>query len=157
MKKSTERSQKRIKKLKIDIYQPIVNHTLKQYGITALWDDRGELIDGAYCWWSDIEEKEVLIPKPTNAYKFMVCLHEIGHCVAGRRRLAHMEELVAEEWALRTAKRFGITQVSHYKKLAAKLLLRYIKNDISAGHINSRKINKRVKRFITKTGIKYEM
>lgn len=157
MKKSTESSQKRIRKLKIDIYLPIIKHILKVTGITARWSIKGELHDGQLCWWADIDNQEVVIPEPITTYKFMVCLHEIGHVIQGSRKLYHMQELVAEEWALNTAKRFGITMVTVYKKKAAQFLLRYVKDDINAGLVDRKKINKKVRRFITKNGQKYEV
>lgn len=157
MTKSTKSLLKKTRKLKIDIYMPIILRVLKEYQVEAEWSELGDIGDGYYYWWSDIEDRVVLIPRPTTAYKFMVCLHEIGHCVKGRRVLNHQQELIAEEWALRTARRFGITQVAHYKKHAAKLLLAYVKADISAGLVHHKKINKNVKRFITRTGIKYEV
>jgi hypothetical protein len=140
------------------IYKNIVNELLEKYDVSPNWSTNGESApnDPNMHWWSMPDEKEVLIPKPTDIYKFMVCLHEIGHCVKGLRKLFHVEEYVAECWAIATAKKYGI-ESTMYEKKAASDLIKAIKSDIAAGKIHLHKINPEIKSWIKKRGIKYEI
>lgn len=140
-------------------YRLLIESLLMQYGITATFSGDGDVddISSNYYWWSDPDELEVCIPPPDSLHRVMVCLHEIGHCVVGRRSITYNEEYRAEIWALKTAKKFGITKTASYEKHAAKLLMRYIKSDIHSGKLKPGKVNKQVIHWIKKRGIKYEV
>lgn len=142
---------------KIELYKPIIKELCAKYDIQPKWSDKGAYSPstGPY-WWADPEDRVILIPNPKTAYRFLICLHEIGHVLRGFRNTAYMEEFVAEEWAIKTASKFGVKSTK-YEKAAAHLLLAYIKSDIYRGKTSKKRISKKVKKFIQKRNIRYEV
>lgn len=142
---------------KIDIYKPIIKELCKKYDIRPRWNDSGAYDPkvGPY-WWADPEDRVILIPNPKTSYQFLICLHEIGHVLRGFRNTCYMEEFVAEEWAIREAAKHGVSSPK-YEKTAAHLLLAYIKHDIHRGRTSKKRISVKVKKFIKKRKVAYEV
>lgn len=137
-------------------YHNIVNDLLHKFDIDAKWSETGvPEPDGPYktYWWSEPDDREVCIPKPKNIYRFMVCLHEIGHVVKKLRKHQYWQEYVAEKWAIETAKLYGIKS-AYYEKRAAAMLVGYIKSDIATRAIRPDGIKPEVIKFIRKNKIR---
>jgi hypothetical protein len=80
-----------------------------------------------------IYKKTILIPIPKNDEDFLVCLHEISHCVRGRMKTKFDEEVHAEIDAIQWGRDYGISKKSilSYKKSAKENIEEYrIKENI---------------------------
>ena len=77
-----------------------VNKLLKFYNISVRRWRRGP---SGRAW----EDNTVEIPKPIDAEKLCVALHEIGHIRQGFRGLNYVQEYNAEQYAIREATRLG--------------------------------------------------
>lgn len=140
---------------KIEIYKPIIKELCEKYDIHPKWNDKGHHSNefGPY-WWADPEDREILIPNPTTSYRFLICLHEIAHVLKGFRSLSYMEEFLAEEWAIKTAAKYGVKS-PRYERAAADLLVCYIKSDIYQGKTSPKRISRKVKSWIQKRKVPY--
>jgi len=135
---------------KIEIFKPIVKELCKKYDISIRWNDFGDQRkDGLIYWWADPERRVILVPNPKTAYRFLICLHEIGHIVRGVPNLYYMAEYIAEEWAIKEAAKYGVRSTK-YEKKAADLLIAYINHDINNGRTSKKRISKKVKKWIKK-------
>jgi hypothetical protein len=142
-------------------YKQILNELIGKHGITVIkWSMHGDISEDwagkRRYWWAEIDDREVVIPRPDTSHRFMIALHEIGHCVRGERKYLHREEYVAEKWAIDTAKSYGI-KCNRYEKNAAKWVLRCIKSDIANNYITEDNVSTPIKKWIKKILGKYEV
>lgn len=137
-------------------YQKIINELAYKYGIHLNYSHKGEYDTDPfpnYYWWSIQEDREVLIPRPKNIYKFLVALHEFGHIVTRGHNVSYIDEWKAEMWALKTAKKYGFTRTTHYEKYAAKYILKYINLAIKKGELTKKQVRPEIRKWMRERGV----
>jgi hypothetical protein len=67
--------------------------------------------DFSYAW-ADIPNRKIIIPVPRDDNRFLIALHEIGHCVKGLKKTEFEQEFDAEKYAITMGKKFGISHES---------------------------------------------
>ena len=71
----------------------VLNAMLKQHRITVCaWSSTS-------CGYAIIKERKIKIPKPTNADRFGVCMHEVKHIIDGNKGKRYQQEFWADKFA----------------------------------------------------------
>lgn len=108
-------------------------------------------------WEADIMYKEVIIPNPNTELEFLICLHEIGHCVRGDSKLSHIREYYAERYAIDEADKHGILN-TEYIEQAKQYIHNCIAYDIQEGLISSiEEVDKDILNWINENKAMYSM
>ena len=100
------------------------------------------------CGRAYINRKEVKIPKPTNADRFGVCIHEIKHIIDGNIKPSYYAEYRCEQFALMHMRMINLPEheITMYKNRARG----YVISKIAKAHarkLNLDKISKEVIEF----------
>lgn len=104
----------------------IVKEHMDRYGIrVAKWMPYN--VEGlSVQYLADMDEARVWIPFPVDAFSFYVCMHEIGHVVTGHRSYAYLQEVAAEQYAIRKCKQYGL-----YSKAIVNDAKAYVRSTIA--------------------------
>jgi Zn-dependent peptidase ImmA (M78 family) len=122
----------------------IVKRLSKKHKIKVVHKFKGESGTAFY------KERKVNVPKHLDNYeKALVCLHEIGHIVNGDKEPAYYDEYLAERFAIRTGKKYGIVSPK-YERGAGFYVMWHIANDIKKDDLKLSKIKRSAIKFVSK-------
>lgn len=105
-------------------------------------------------YYACMETNRVWIPKPVDVYSFYICMHEIGHIVTGPRRYAHLQEINAEQYAIRKLKQYGLKHRDIIPE-AKEYVIRSVCEDIIWRGLKPENVHTRVKRWVKMTPKKF--
>ena len=133
--------------VKIKGYDPkegekIVNKLLKKHKIKV---EKWSVSSCGYAYWKRDKDGYgiVKIPKPTNADRFGVCLHEIKHIIDGKIRPSYLAEFRCDKYALDYFEDMNL-DITEWKKRMRWHVLSRVAMATNRGH---RQVNKLVKDF----------
>lgn len=130
-------------------FMQIVRQHLDRYGIrVARWLPYTE--DQTVTYYACMETYRVWIPKPVDTYSFYICMHEIGHIVTGPRKYAHLQEMNAEQYALRKLRQYKLS-TKGIEAEAKEYVARSICEDVIWRGFPLHSVQPRITRWIKKS------
>lgn len=133
----------------------IVKEHLDRYGIrVAKWMPYN-VPHAQVQYLADIDEGRVWIPFPVDNFSFYICMHEIGHIVTGSKSYAYLQEVAAEQYAIRKCKQYGMFERAIVRD--AKAYVRStIAEDVLFRGLDPKQINRHTLKWIGRnpTGVR---
>ena len=129
----------------------IVKKYLDRYGITvAKWMpyNNGDHVE----YLADMDQYRVWIPFPVDDFSFYICMHEIGHIVTGHRSYAYLQEVAAEQYAIRKSKQYKMHDKS-FDREAREYVRVTMAEDVLFRGLDPKRINRDTLRWVGRNPI----
>lgn len=129
----------------------IVRQHLDRYGIkVARWYSYDPESTSVQSFYACMESNRVWIPKPVDTYTFYICMHEIGHIATGPRKYAYLQEMNAEQYAIRKLKQYRLEDPEIVRE-AKEYVTRTICEDMVWRGLPAHAVQMRVRKWVRKS------